>query len=230
MKVKLLKMLSYGWTNVLFLGLLNFKKVIVKAFYFNPRTFLLLAVYVLASFLRLEIPPALPILPKSRIRNEMKANNVLMSLGIKVPRTLSSDEFVIFDIIDGLNMGEFLKIDQNIKTMRRIAYSKGVELAKVHNKGFAFIDNKAENTIITKDLELYSIDHEFFCFEAKEFQRELDFITLAATLPSEKYEEFWKSFCLGYKKVRRKIPKIERKDILGLSMIGFGLMRLIGFY
>jgi len=101
-------------------------------------------------------------------------------------------------------------------------------LGIVHNNGHAFVDNKVSNFIITPDFELVSVDHEFFCRKAKEFQMELDFITLLSTVPIEIYDEFWKSFSLGYKNVRKKLPEIERKEILGWSMIAFKLMQLMG--
>lgn len=150
-------------------------------------------------------------------------------MGIKAPRILFENHFIVYSIVKGKSMYEFLKETKNLELVRKIAFIKGTELAKIHKNGYAFVDNKVANTIITQKLELYSIDHEFFCFKAKKFQRELDFITLAATLPSNVFHEFWKSFCLGYKKIRKEIPKIERKDMLGIGMIGFTLMHLFGF-
>lgn len=223
------KMMSYGWTNVSYLGVINDKKVVAKIFYFNLRTLLLFMVYILCSFLRFEIPPMLPVRPKSRMRNEIRAQRILKGLGINVPKVTLRRNLFLADYIDGLNMHDFLEKNHKIESIEKIAYLKGMEIGKLHKNGYALVDNKTSNTIITSDMEIYSIDHEFFCLDSKKFQRELDLITLFATIPSDISDEFWKSFCIGYKEAKGNMPEIKRKDILGISMIGFNLLKIMGF-
>jgi len=230
MKLKLLKLLSYGWTNTTYLGLLGSKEVVSKHFHFSPRTLLLSIVYGFFSLLRFKVPIMFPLMPKARMKNEVKANKLLKKLGIKVPRIISSNHYLIIEKLNAKNMLEFLEETKNLKLIKKIAYKKGMEVGLVHKNGHAFTDNKTTNTMVTSKLELYSIDHEFFCKKANEFQREMDLITLYSTLPSEILNEFWKSFSIGYKKVSKKLPEIERKDILGISVVGFDFLRAIGFF
>ena len=224
MRLKILKLVNYGWTNVSYLASLKNKKVFVKFYLFNFRTFLLFSVYMLFCLLNFKISP-IPIFPKDRIKNEKKMSKKLERLGFKVPKIIASDSFLVREWIEGESLYEAIK-NSSPKRIREIAFKKGMQLASLHEKGIALIDSKTSNSLLSNN-QIFYTDLEFSVSNAKEFQKYLDLLTLNMSIPKEKYFEFWESFVLGYKKVR-KFPKL-RKDLLGFCKLAYSLFRFIGF-
>lgn len=224
-----MKLFKYTWSNLLFLDTVNNKKVVIKRFYFNSKSLLTLLAFVLYSLANLELPYLLPTIKYQRIRNEIKANKILKTMGIKVQKILKSDkDSITFLFVEGKDMKNFL-LSSSPALIKKIAFDCGMLIGKVHNKNFAFIDCKSSDFIVTKNRKIYSTDNELFCFDAKNYLQQLDLITLAATIPDEVYVEFWKNFALGYKKATNKKSKILRKDLLGFTFLIFNFLIKLGF-
>lgn len=212
--LKLLKLKNYGWTNLLYLADMNNEKVVVKKFNYDYKTAFTHFLYICYCVLSFKGNNGFSVSNKARVRNEIEAKMILGRMGIKVQRLISIDgDALILENIKGDNLNEFFKKQNDRHVIEKMGFRKGLEIGKIHNHDCALVDNRITNTIVTEDLETYSIDHEFFIKNAKDFQKELDIITLMSTVPYNKFEIFYKGFSRGYKKMTNKDARIQRKDL-----------------
>jgi tRNA A-37 threonylcarbamoyl transferase component Bud32 len=98
---------------------------------------------------------------------------------------------MIFEYIPGEDLRTIVERKEDY---RRVAHLKGLEDATLHEAGYAYLDNKASNTIIS-DGEPFRVDLEFLSEMDKEgINRRLDLLTLFFSFPSEHWKvlDFWK--------------------------------------
>ena len=143
-----------------------------------------------------------PISPKRKISNEMKARKILASFGIKTtkiksfsfPEKFLEEEFEA----DSFTIDE-LEIE-NPKKALKVVRKIGEVTRKLNDKNFYFIDNRASNwmfnkNIIRTDLELFRKDSK-----AKSFFAFCDVLSFLSTLRSESMrEEFLKGYGKKFK-------------------------------
>jgi tRNA A-37 threonylcarbamoyl transferase component Bud32 len=131
--------------------------------------------------------------------NEGEDNRKKLNLlGIPTPRLyhISKDKIIEEYIEDG-NLYKFLKNDGNID----IVFKAGVITGKLHNAGFCFIDNKAQNYLV-KSSDLFRTDIGFIQKQNSVFAKSLDvglFLSSLIDLDASKYKLIEKSFLDGFK-------------------------------
>jgi tRNA A-37 threonylcarbamoyl transferase component Bud32 len=185
-----------NWQRKVSLKEQNGQKVMVKQ---NKPTkqfheFLIIYVYSLISMLLLH--PSAPPTFSEIIRNEgYEMRNNLKKIGISTPRLLSmSDTNLIEEYIEGGDLYWALASGGDI--MR--AYEAGCITGKLHEAGYTFVDNKAQNYLVRGD-SVIRTDLGFMKKTHSHYSRSMDIGSfLASVMDLDRYGEIVKSFHDGY--------------------------------
>lgn len=174
----------------------NGQKVMVKR---NKATkqfheFLIIYAYSLISMLLFH--PSAPLTFSEIIRNEgyeMRKN--LKQIGISTPVLLSiSDTDLIEEYIDGGDIYRVLASGGDIM----LAYEAGCITGKLHQAGYTFIDNKAQNYLARSD-SVIRTDLGFMKKTDSHYSKSMDIGSfLASVMDLDRYGEIAKSFHEGY--------------------------------
>ena len=175
----------------------NGQKVVVKR---NKPTkqfheFLIIYAYSLISLLLFH--PSTPLTFSEIIRNEgceMRKN--LRKIGISTPMLLSmSDADLIEEYIEGGDIYRALASGGDVV----LAYEAGCITGKLHQAGYTFVDNKAQNYLVRGDT-LIRTDLGFMKKTHSHYSRSMDIGSfLASVMDLDRYGEIAKSFHDGYR-------------------------------
>ena len=185
-----------NWQRKVSLKEQNGQKVMVKQ---NKPTkqfheFLIIYVYSLISMLLLR--PSAPPTFSEIIRNESyEMRNNLKKIGISTPRLLSmSDTNLIEEYIEGGDLYWALASGGDIM----LAYEAGCITGKLHEAGYTFVDNKAQNYLVRGD-SVIRTDLGFMKKTHSHYSRSMDIGSfLASVMDLDRYGEIVKSFHDGY--------------------------------
>lgn len=216
-------MYSVNWQRDIKITIIDGRKVIIKKDKATKliNEYLLVFLYSLISILLLH-PSSPPKLGKSILLNEGKENRrKLNEIGITTPRLhYISDDTIIEEYIEGGNLYKFLKNDGDLE----IVFKAGVITGKLHNAGFCFIDNKAQNYLVNRS-ELIRTDIGFIQKKNSLYSKSVDigiFLSSLIDLDREKYKKIERIFLEGIKaESKNKIPYlstiVRNISALGLS-------------
>ncbi len=175
----------------------NGQKVVVKR---NKPTkqfheFLLIYAYSLISLLLFH--PSTPLTFSEIIRNEgceMREN--LRKIGISTPMLLSmSDAGLIEEYIEGGDIYRALASGGDIV----LAYEAGCITGKLHQAGYTFVDNKAQN-YLARGESVIRTDLGFMKKTNSHYSKSMDIGSfLASVMDLDRYGEIAKSFHDGYR-------------------------------
>ena len=215
---------SINWQRDIEITQFNGKKVIVKkdktTKVFNE--YFLIFLYSLISIFLLH-PSSPPKFGKLIMINEGEENRKkLNKIGIPTPQLYYINKNkIIEEYIGEGNLYRFLKNDGDIK----VVFKAGVITAKLHNAGFCFIDNKAQNYLVKRS-ELLRTDIGFIQKQESIFAKSLDiglFLSSLIDLDSEKYKLIENAFLDGYRSESgNKIPYLSI-IIRNISSLGISL-------
>ncbi len=185
-----------NWQRRVSLEELNGQKVMVKR---NKPTkqfheFLILYAYSLISMLLLH--PSAPLAFSEIIKNEgygMRKN--LKKIGIPTPLLLSiSDTYLIEEYIEGGDVYRALASAGDIM----LAYKAGAITGKAHRAGYTFVDNKAQNYLVSGE-SVIRTDLSFMKKTSSQYSKSMDIGSfLASIMDLDRYAEIAKSFHDGY--------------------------------
>lgn len=175
----------------------NGQKVVVKR---NKPTkqfheFLIIYAYSLISLLLFH--PSTPLTFREIIRNEgceMRKN--LRKIGISTPMLLSmSDADLIEEYIEGGDIYRALASGGDIV----LAYEAGCITGKLHQAGYTFVDNKAQN-YLARGESVIRTDLGFMKKTNSHYSKSMDIGSfLASVMDLDRYGEIAKSFHDGYR-------------------------------
>ena len=215
---------SINWQRDIEITQLNGKRVIIKrdktTKVFNE--YFLIFLYSLISIFLLHPSPP-PKFGKSIMINESEDNRKkLNKIGIPTPQLYYINKnTIIEEYIEEGNLYKFLKNDGDIK----VVFKAGVITAKLHNAGFCFIDNKAQNYLVKRS-ELLRTDIGFIQKQNSLFAKSLDiglFLSSLIDLDSEKYKLIEKAFLDGFRsESENKIPYLSI-IVRNISSLGISL-------
>jgi tRNA A-37 threonylcarbamoyl transferase component Bud32 len=202
---------SLNWQRDIEITKLDGRKVIVKKDKATKviNEYFLIFLYSLISVILLH-PSSPPKLGKSILINEGEENRKrLNEIGISTPHLYHiSNNTIIEEYIEDGNLYKFLKNDGDLK----IVFKAGAITGKLHNAGFCFIDNKAQNYLV-KRTDLVRTDIGFMQKQNSIFAKSLDiglFLSSLIDLDVEKYKIIEKTFLEGLKsESRNKIPYLS---------------------
>ena len=174
----------------------NGQKVMVKR---NKPTklfheFLIIYAYSLISLLFFH--PSPPPTFSEITRNEgHEMRNNLKKIGIRTPKLFSmSDTNLIEEYIEGGNLYWALASGSDIL----LAYEAGCITGKLHEAGYAFVDNKAQNYLVTGD-SVIRTDLSFMKKTHSHYSKSMDIGSfLASVIDLGRYGEIVQSFHDGY--------------------------------
>jgi tRNA A-37 threonylcarbamoyl transferase component Bud32 len=174
----------------------NGQKVMVKR---NKPTklfheFLIIYAYSLISLLFFH--PSPPPTFSEITRNEgYEMRNNLKKIGIRTPKLFSmSDTNLIEEYIEGGNLYLALASGSDIL----LAYEAGCITGKLHEAGYAFVDNKAQNYLVTGD-SVIRTDLSFMKKTHSHYSKSMDIGSfLASVIDLGRYGEIVQSFHDGY--------------------------------
>jgi tRNA A-37 threonylcarbamoyl transferase component Bud32 len=185
-----------NWQRQVSLEEWNGQKVIVKR---NKSTkqfheFLLIYAYSLISILLFH--PSAPLTFSEIIRNEgheMRKN--LKKIGIPTPVLLSvTDTDLIEEYIEGGDIYRALASGSDIM----LAYEAGCITGKLHQAGYTFVDNKAQN-YLARGGSVIRTDLSFMKKTDSHYSKSMDIGSfLASIMDLDRYGEIAKSFHEGY--------------------------------
>lgn len=180
--------------------------------------FLLFYAYSLISFLL--VHPSRPTFLteiKKNEANEMREK--LKMIGIPTPELLGfNGAELVEEYIDG---GDLYRVLASGKTAK-LAQQAGSLTAILHNAGFAFIDNKAQNYLVRSDSKILRTDLAFMQKTFVLYARSMDIGSfLASTMDLERYPEIEQAFYAGYvSESNRRFPYLSI-IIRNLLSLGF---------
>jgi tRNA A-37 threonylcarbamoyl transferase component Bud32 len=191
-----LRLYFVNWQRKVSLEEKNGQKVMVKQ---NKPTkqfheFLIIYVYSLISMLLLH--PSAPPTFSEIIRNEgHEMRNNLKKIGISTPRLLSMyDTYLIEEYIEGGDLYWALASGSGIM----LAYEAGCITGRLHEAGYTFVDNKAQNYLVRGD-SVIRTDFGFMKKTHSHYSRSMDIGSfLASVMDLDRYGEIVKSFHDGY--------------------------------
>ncbi|HYY39908.1 MAG TPA: hypothetical protein VE692_01530 [Nitrososphaera sp.] len=156
--------------------------------------FLIIYVYSLISIL-LFYPSAPPTFSEITRNEGYEMRNNLKKIGISTPRLLSiSDTNLIEEYIEGGNLYWALASGCDIL----LAYEAGCITAKLHKAGYSFVDNKAQNYLVSGD-SVIRTDLGFIKKTHSHYSKSMDIGSfLASVMDLDRYGEIVKSFHDGY--------------------------------
>jgi tRNA A-37 threonylcarbamoyl transferase component Bud32 len=186
-----------NWQREVSLEERNGQKVVVKR---NKPTkqfheFLIIYAYSLISLLLLH--PTTPLTFSEIIRNEgceMRKN--LRKIGISTPMLLSmSDADLIEEYIEGGDIYRALASGGDVV----LAYEAGCITGKLHQAGYTFVDNKAQN-YLARGESVIRTDLGFMKKTNSHYSKSMDIGSfLASVMDLDRYGEIAKSFHDGYR-------------------------------
>jgi tRNA A-37 threonylcarbamoyl transferase component Bud32 len=156
--------------------------------------FLIIYAYSLISLLFFH--PSPPPTFSEITRNEgYGMRNNLKKIGIRTPKLFSmSDTNLIEEYIEGGNL--YWALASGSDTL--LAYEAGCITGKLHEAGYAFIDNKAENYLVTGD-SVIRTDLSFMKKTHSHYSKSMDIGSfLASVIDLGRYGEIVQSFHDGY--------------------------------
>jgi tRNA A-37 threonylcarbamoyl transferase component Bud32 len=185
-----------NWQREVSLEEQNGQKVMVKR---NKPTkqfheFLIIYAYSLISMLFLH--PSAPLTFSEITRNEgYEMRNNLKKIGIHTPKLLSmSDTNLIEEYIEGGDLYGALASGGDIM----LAYEAGCITGKLHEAGYTFVDNKAQNYLVRGD-SVIRTDLGFMKKTHSHYSKSMDIGSfLASVMDLDRYGEIVKSFHDGY--------------------------------
>jgi tRNA A-37 threonylcarbamoyl transferase component Bud32 len=214
---------SVNWQREIEITLIDGRKVIIKKDKATKviNEHLLVFLYSLISILLLH-PSSPPKLGKSILLNEGEENRrKLKNIGITTPLLHHiSNDTIIEEYIEGGNLYKFLKNDGDLE----IVFKAGVITGRLHNAGFCFIDNKAQNYLVNRS-DLVRTDIGFIQKKNSLYAKSVDigtFLSSVIDLDREKYKIIERIFLEGVKsESKNKIPYlstiVRNISALGLS-------------
>lgn len=175
----------------------NGQKVVVKR---NKPTkqfheFLIIYAYSLISLLLFH--PSTPLTFSEIIRNEgCKMRKNLRKIGISTPMLLSmSDADLIEEYIEGGDIYRALASGGDVV----LAYEAGCITGKLHQAGYTFVDNKAQN-YLARGESVIRTDLGFMKKTNSHYSKSMDIGSfLASVMDLDRYGEIAKSFHDGYR-------------------------------
>lgn len=122
----------------------------------------------------------------------------LSQIGILTPQLIQIDKDVIIEeFIEEGNLYTFLDKNNDMS----FAFRVGKITRKLHDAGFCFIDNKAQNYLI-RDSQIYRTDLGLIQNQATEYMKSLDigiFLASLLDLGDGKYQQIENFFLKGYR-------------------------------
>ncbi len=151
---------------------------------------------------------------------ERETRNELKKIGIYTPHLYAiKDNHLIEEFVEGTDLYEWSR-SSNRRSACRIVYNVGCLTGKLHKNNWAFIDNKAQNYLVTEHEKIYRIDTEFLQKKVDNFQKYMDIGTFLGSLldlQRSRYECILQSFLEGYSKTTGK--DVSLKAFLVRNMI-----------
>jgi tRNA A-37 threonylcarbamoyl transferase component Bud32 len=186
-----------NWQREVSLEERNGQKVVVKR---NKPTkqfheFLIIYAYSLISLLLFH--PSTPLTFSEIIRNEgCEMRNNLRKIGISTPMLLSmSDADLIEEYIEGGDIYRALASGGDVV----LAYEAGCITGKLHQAGYTFVDNKAQN-YLARGESVIRTDLGFMKKTNSHYSKSMDIGSfLASVMDLDRYGEIAKSFHDGYR-------------------------------
>jgi Kae1-associated kinase Bud32 len=203
---------SLNWQRDIKIIKLNGIKAIVKKDKSTKEIneYLLIFLYSLISLFLLH--PSTPLkLGKSIMTNEGEENRKkLNEIGIPTPQLYKIDKSTIVEeYIEGGNLYKYLKNNGELE----IVFKVGVITGRLHNAGFCFIDNKAQNYLITKRSDIVRTDLGLIQKRNSTYSKSLDiglFLSSLIDLDRGKYSKIERMFLEGYRfESKSKIPYLS---------------------
>ncbi len=202
---------SVNWQRDIEITKLDGRKVIVKKDKATKviNEYFLIFLYSLISVILLH-PSSPPKFGRSILINESEENRKrLNEMGISTPQLYHiSNDIIIEEYIEDGNLYKFLKNDGDLK----MVFKAGVITGKLHNAGFCFVDNKAQNYLVKRS-DLVRTDIGFIQKQNSIFAKSLDiglFLSSLIDLDVEKYRIIEKTFLDGLKSESgNKIPYLS---------------------
>ncbi len=131
----------------------------------------------------------------------------LRKIGIWTPDLYAAkDDYLIEEFVEGTDLYKWSH-SSNLKSFCRIVYKVGSLTGKLHENNWSFIDNKAQNYLVTKYEKICRVDTGFLQKMADDFQKFMDIGTFLGSLldlEHSKYERLVQSFLEGYYKTTGK--------------------------
>lgn len=133
------------------------------------------------------------------LKNEgFMSRKKLSQIGILTPQLIQIDKDVIIEeFIEEGNLYTFLDKNNDMS----FAFRVGKITRKLHDAGFCFIDNKAQNYLI-RDSQIYRTDLGLIQNQATEYMKSLDigiFLASLLDLGDGKYQQIEHFFLKGYR-------------------------------
>jgi len=185
-----------NWQREVSIEELNGKKVVVKR---NKSTkefheFLLIYIYSLISLI-LTSPSSPPIFSNIKRNEGRSMRKYLEKIGISTPDLISiSDIDLVEEYIEGGDLYSAFASGQTTE----LAFDAGGMTAKMHNAGYAFVDNKAQNYLVRDD-SVIRTDLGFIKKGNSSYARGMDIGSfLASIMDLERYGEIEHAFFNGY--------------------------------
>ena len=171
--------------------------------------YFLIFLYSLISVILLH-PSSPPKLGRSILINESEENRQkLNKIGISTPHLYHINKnTIIEEYIEDGNLYKFLKNDGDLN----IVFKAGAITGRLHNAGFCFIDNKAQNYLVNRS-DLVRTDLGFIQKQNSIFAKSLDigiFLSSLIDFDAEKYKKIQETFLEGFKSESgNKIPYLS---------------------
>lgn len=217
------KTLTYrSWHRKVELYQIGKRKVVIKK---NKklqllRTLILWFSFYLASVCALSSSSIILSARVMKQNEERETRNKLKKTEICTPNLYAiKDHHLIEEFVEGTNLYEWSH-SSNLKSACRIVYKVGCLTGRLHENNWAFIDNKAQNYLITEHEKIYRVDTEFLQKKCDNFQKYMDvgtFLGSLLDLQRSKYECLLQSFLDGYSKTTGK--DVSLKAFLVRNMV-----------
>ncbi|HEX7178850.1 MAG TPA: hypothetical protein VF220_03925 [Nitrososphaeraceae archaeon] len=212
-----------NWQRNISIMELNGRKVVIKRNKSskNFREYILISAYTLLSISTCHPAPPPRIGNRIVLNEGFQMRKKLEGIGISTPRLISiSEKQLIEDFIEGGNLYEAILNGKD----PYLAFNVGVITGKLHNSGYVFIDNKAQNYLVTLSNGLLRTDLAFIQRDNSLYSRSFDigsFLASVMGLESKKYDQIENALLEGYKtQTSKSFPYLS---IVLRNILCFGL-------
>lgn len=189
-----------NWQRDITISTINGKKVVIKKD--KPikgmNEYVLVFVFTFMSLVLLHPTPPLKT-GRNLLENEgFQSRKKLLQIGILTPKLIQiSKDVIIEEFIEEGNLYTFLDSNKDMS----LAFRVGVITRKLHDAGYCFIDNKAQNYLI-RNSQIYRTDLGLIQDHATEYMKSLDigiFLASLLDLGEGKYQLIENFFLKGYR-------------------------------
>jgi tRNA A-37 threonylcarbamoyl transferase component Bud32 len=159
---------------------------------------------------------------KERVLREILGHRRLEEAGIQVPKIIDfslRDSCIVEELVEGIDLHTLVVRAPNDEA-EHFSMQAGEITGLLHSKGFAFLDNRPQNYLVSGG-RLVRVDLETFEKNPSRFERYCDVVSFTESFKGEIGKRIREAFIRGYEKYAKHVPNWFADNLAGKALTFF---------